>query len=495
MGSISDFILVKQRRLSQVIEILQQRSGFEFHSEPSDGEDSPSPVGTPSESSHSRVRTWSTSHDGASQPTSPSGALDPLTKSITGSLLLSDRGSDSRPGTPAKRNGSLPSPISSRRSSPVRQYDFTGEPRPRHSNLSLSRDSARGRELSSATIQAAAAPVVSALGLDIPSHREAASNTIVQDYLSQLPSPQELDASDPFTQPRSFDDLSTTIPASSIGGVLMSKAASAHSQLDLASKISILPDELVCVGLNMEYESLWQDRLVRAFFYSDDVLPSIAPVSDVVELNFEPEGSPACSTEPLSNSTDLKSSRNRAHHPRPNLRSTSSALSMPQASPATIAAEQPVPFVSFTATEDGSSLTADIRLLRRLFPGKDDENMVYTIGDGGLTGSWTGEEEDDIMLEEVEVDVESFDDPPDERGRPIHPTARAYHQANDGFSDSWTKLTPLASSDASPRSVLGEERTLLKCLQLDLSSFGLGMHRLCPLFLLSEAFCQTRPAS
>jgi len=127
-------------------------------------------------------------------------------------------------------------------------------------------------------------------------------------------------------------------------------------------------------------------------------------------------------------------------------------------------ADHPTPFVSFTATLEGCSLTADIRLLRKLFP-NDDGNAIFTAGEGGLDSPWIGEEGDDDNLpslgsgeeEENEVDLPR-------RGR----------RRNRDRSLSSGRVSLQAGEQSLVNGDGDGSRRLLKCLQLDLSSFGLG---------------------
>lgn len=227
--------------------------------------------------------------------------------------------------------------------------------------------------------------------------------------------------------PRSFEDpLNTKVPTSAL------------SHLDLGPKLCVLPDELVCVGLNPEYESSWREKLVQAFFYSDDVLPPTIVEDD---NNFIGNYSPSVDGSEMANSTDYLGRNSSAHplssqrrKPRTFADSKREETSI-ERSPSTSDADHPTPFVSFTATLEGCSLTGDIRLLRRLFP-SDEGNMVFTAGEGGLDSTWIGE-------------------------------------AGDlGESDSRGRRRRRENGDDDQR--MDESRRLLKCLQLNLASFGLG---------------------
>lgn len=62
------------------------------------------------------------------------------------------------------------------------------------------------------------------------------------------------------SQPRSWEKMETSI-------------LSEQSTASLFDKISLLPDELVCVGLDMQSESVWRPKLIAALFYPKDLLP------------------------------------------------------------------------------------------------------------------------------------------------------------------------------------------------------------------------------
>ena len=141
------------------------------------------------------------------------------------------------------------------------------------------------------------------------------------------------------------------------------------------------------------------------------------------------------------------------------------------------------PFLSLTLTSEGASLIADIRLLRALFEG-EDESIVYATGQGGLAGVWGGEEEDSLEAGQ-DTNTHLSDD-----ARPAPPGSSDDEVGQLAFDDSeeWEAVPPHAAATRSARMQAhgaervgeGEEeedqyegRHLFKCLQLDLSSFGL----------------------
>lgn len=109
-------------------------------------------------------------------------------------------------------------------------------------------------------------------------------------------------------------------------------------------------------------------------------------------------------------------------------------------------------------------MIADIRLLRALFKG-EDESVVYASGQGGLFQPWNGE------LEETpfhQLHARKASEGP-ERGRKL------FREDDDQLTfddvDDWEKVLLEAEDEDDNTELQG--RKLFKCLQLDLSSFGL----------------------
>lgn len=63
------------------------------------------------------------------------------------------------------------------------------------------------------------------------------------------------------SQPRSFEKMQES---------MLSDTSTASGIVD---KISLLPDETVCVGLSMQQEYIWRAKIIHALFYIEDVLP------------------------------------------------------------------------------------------------------------------------------------------------------------------------------------------------------------------------------
>lgn len=195
----------------------------------------------------------------------------------------------------------------------------------------------------------------------------------------------------------------------------------------LGNSLTILPDELVCVGLSHAHEDRWRAKLVETIFYPSRILSNPPPPSSSLP-----------SSRILSRTNSLSTSRTR------NTMGASNASMMGGS------LRNPVPFVALTQTPDGTSLTADVRLLRRVF-GESEGEMVYAVGEGGLRGIWEGEDEDEDEGEEEQDEEEGEDGEDGEEWREEERERRALaEKAGEGG------------------------RKLLKCLQLDLVSFGLG---------------------
>lgn len=136
-----------------------------------------------------------------------------------------------------------------------------------------------------------------------------------------------------------------------------------------------------------------------------------------------------------------------------------------------------------TLTEEGGSLITDIRLLRALFA-ESDESVVFAPG-GGLTELWSGEQDEDDSSS-IGEDAGSDENIPNisginlGRGR-SEGSATAQNGSPDIFDDSAEWHITTSSSDLREEEEEDEEekmlfasgRRLFKCLQLDLSSFGL----------------------
>lgn len=222
--------------------------------------------------------------------------------------------------------------------------------------------------------------------------------------------------------------------------------------------------------------------MVQAIFYSDDVLP---PSSDSSTEDYDdlPGYSPSVDEDDMANSNDFASlsvsglsTRNTSSHPSSSVRRKPRTFADDQQkpaipshhaerSPSTSDADHPTPFVSFTATLEGCSLTADIRLLRKLFP-NDQENNVFAAGEGGLDSPWIGEQgDDDLLLSEDEMDQVETEDNLRSRGR---------SRKRDSALSQVSRFDQRSINGYPTTNGVDGSRRLLKCLQLDLSSFGLG---------------------
>jgi hypothetical protein len=226
---------------------------------------------------------------------------------------------------------------------------------------------------------------------------------------------------------------------------------SSHSSLSVIDKLSVLPDELVCIGLNQQYEGLWREKVVKALFFYEDIL-SVSPESGRLPPNI-------ASRVQASDSTTVSPSPDR---PRPqrleSYTNTPDTTSLPLP-------DLPTPFFSLTQTTEGTSLTSDIRILRRLFPSDEEgQNIVYAAG-GGLWGLWKGEE-DPYSASSLPDDV---------RNEAERPRGRSRTRRDPEEEEDWERVeTDLSARFAKTTVDWDSGRKLLKCIQLDLSSAGLG---------------------
>lgn len=277
-------------------------------------------------------------------------------------------------------------------------------------------------------------------------------------------------------------------------------ALPAPTPFNPGENLTVLPDELVCVGLSLAHEELWRAKLLQAIFFPKQVLPptprqkafssSASMTSSFTSTASSGSSHSAvhrlrtCTSDsalsgvstprgPLSLSTmtqhpESPLSTNPSGQPRmsSSLSSSSSAASpnpRVAASLATSHSDYPIPFISLTQTVEGASLTADVRLLREVFKAEDDE-MVYAVG-GGLRGIWAGEE--GAYAEASE-------------GRGGENYADGGEEGVGEEEDEWQKVDK-EDAERERRERLqkakaagGEGRILLKCLCLDLWAYGLG---------------------
>ncbi|GAA5830143.1 hypothetical protein JCM11251_006894 [Rhodosporidiobolus azoricus] len=226
------------------------------------------------------------------------------------------------------------------------------------------------------------------------------------------------------------------------------RTASQHTPA-AGPSLSLLPDELICVGLSCAtptHTALWRQKVVEALFFPDQLLAS------------------------TSSST-----------------STSSTPSPFSAQKGTA----PTPFLALTQTPESASLTADVRLLRAAFgtgSGERErdgigEGVVFAVGAGGVGGWWEGEGEEEGLegdggesAEDTDLEAASDAETEDEAESEGEFSFRASDAEDEVGSgrERWEERelhSPIESGEqgADPPS----ERTLLKCLQLDLVRFGL----------------------
>ncbi|KAI5481355.1 hypothetical protein MNV49_004977 [Pseudohyphozyma bogoriensis] len=376
---ISDYILVRADKLEQVTSILEG-SGFTFADHDDDDD---------LDRGHSADRQFDRAR-GASTSTYGSGGRKGSTSgSMQGSLVLSDRGSvggspaGSSRGATLSRSGSLGSRTTAMRPS-----------------TAVRKDGDEVSPLSSANLSpASSAP---------PSPPAQPLALLPEDPSQSASTPRK---SRPITSNRG---------------------------------LTVLPDELVCVGLNGAHEELWKAKILQALFYPERVLPptksqkthmassksSGAPRPGTMSLSASVHSitsqaagmsdvkmAASMHSETSQLSTPRAGSSAEARHPAPgttlrhdSMSSSTSSESSRSSSPldasrklsSTSKSEYPIPFIGLTQTPDGTSLTADVRLLRAIFKESEEAEMVYAVGNGGLRGIWQGEDDEEEEDENVE---------------------------------------------------------------------------------------------
>ncbi|KAJ8291657.1 Uracil-regulated protein 1 [Rhodotorula toruloides] len=283
--------------------------------------------------------------------------------------------------------------------------------------------------------------------------------------------------------------LATSSPSSSPS--LVAQAAGFSTTSPDAPPLSLLPDELVCVGLSPAHESVWRSKIVETLFFPERVLPRPSG-SSITGAPSSSSGTRAREGKDRSESLTTSSfpldlSRPSAPHdpippasshlPPPPSSSRPTPLRSPSTTLPTPLSPHPTPFLALTQTAEGTSLIADVRLLRKVFceGGEgEEEKGVWVSGEGGLGGAWEGEEGvEGWEAEEEEEDEEAgmTTASEDESGSSV--------RSSVSEDEGWEPVSPGTSArdvteDEEEQEGEGaSERTLLKCLQLDLTRFGL----------------------
>lgn len=159
-----------------------------------------------------------------------------------------------------------------------------------------------------------------------------------------------------------------------------SKSSDSSMEDALLKAITILPDELICVGLDLAYETSWMTAITKLLLFPGDLESAEEPDEEVDEVDAQevPKWAGDKSIEATGGSTFT-------------IRD-SIVGSLSRRGSTTTAPPPPKGFVSLTQTSAEASLTADLGLLRTLFA-EDEDNVVLTVGKGGLRGRWMGESE------------------------------------------------------------------------------------------------------
>ncbi|KAK4700959.1 hypothetical protein P7C70_g5281, partial [Phenoliferia sp. Uapishka_3] len=436
---VSDYLLLKADRLNDVTSILE-KSGFLFTPPDDDGEEEetvPSPR-----------------HHSLSRSSTQSGSRRQNSGSLAGSMVLSDRGSAGGASVASSARGATLSRAGSMKSA-------NGAP-------------------SRATPQAT-----------------ARASFGQQDAISPL-SPTLSSSTVPLSPPPSM-------PASP------SPATPLPLPFTPGESLTILPDELVCVGLSLAHEESWKAKLVQAIFFPERVMPptrkqlakkaphssasmtssflSTSSASSHASSSYTPAQAPT-PTSRTRTSTDQTiingngipssprlplSSLSIPPHPSPRIPYMSPRSFSNRSLAASVSTSQsdyPTPFIALTQTIEGTSLTADLRLLRAVFKESEEAEMVYATGNGGLRGIWAGEEG-------VEGDDSDRSRSRERREKQEEESSGSDSGGEGDESEDWESLDR-EELERERREKLelakraGEGgRVLLKCICLDLYAYGL----------------------
>ncbi|SGY83059.1 BQ5605_C009g05616 [Microbotryum silenes-dioicae] len=447
----SDFLLVMEDSLAAVTSILEE-SGFQFTANDDDDDDE--------ELDHTMAASTTDLRRGgsfrrsraraASSSTHGSGSAR-MSGSLSGSLVMSDQGSSHAGSVSRAPNGSA----------------------------TMSRSGSLGKR---ATGVAAALQKV-----------------------SMSPARSIGEASSPLLQTNL--PLNDSPGAMSPGGVARSITT---ADFVSSNSLTILPDELVCIGLSQQHETFWRSKIVECLFFPERVLPaprasssgrrppvSVSPtrsrISTVLEdsksstREASPYTKPPLSRRPSNRATShIISGGARGSSANPLLSPAISSHTHPLAASflSTLDADYPTPFIALTQTLEGVSLMADVRLLRKVFKEGEDEGICFIVGPGGLHSIWNGE--DGVGSDDESSDDECGFSPrrgrertrSNEHDRVQMETAleEELHSGTES-SESRSRTREQEAREAERRDRKFQAKDagkLLKCLQLDLSSFGLG---------------------
>lgn len=211
----------------------------------------------------------------------------------------------------------------------------------------------------------------------------------------------------------------------------LAQSVQSDNSLHITSSLYLLPDELVCIGLDMPMEKIWREKLVKALFYSADILDA----SSSAEEDSDSLSGRNLSSDPAQSGSRARRRKSRTYQTF--AEESQSPTAKPSPTAPTAMQDSPVPFFSFTGTSDNASLVLDVRLLRLLFT-EEEAAMTFTVGGDGVAGPFRGE-----------TGVESQSSSSTEkRGR--------QGRASDG--EDWTRV-------GTPENI-ETGRQIMKCLQL-----------------------------
>lgn len=148
------------------------------------------------------------------------------------------------------------------------------------------------------------------------------------------------------------------------------------------TEVTVLDPDLTCVGLSEDSADVWALKIVKLVAFPDLILNRSRPSSRKNSLgkDAEPARSTGIPTPDLSEDENDNKPASRKNKPF----ASSSAIPMtpmtPTRKPTSSSPRDDVSFFSFTRTEEGSSLITDISIVSSLFP-PNERHMLICTGD------------------------------------------------------------------------------------------------------------------
>lgn len=168
---------------------------------------------------------------------------------------------------------------------------------------------------------------------------------------------------------------------------VVAPSASPTPVAPVAPEVTVLREPLACVGFNKDCEANWSEIVRKFLVYPDRArrVRRTAGGSESPAKESPIRGSPRAKQPPLSEGFSTKNpGRQRPRSLVLSKLEVSTTRGRQSAAPAaSTPARGPRPFISYTRTKDGTSLTTEVAILRGLFPkeGGARENMLQSGGE------------------------------------------------------------------------------------------------------------------